>query len=280
LEHRWCPSFTLVTSSTALAGTDSVNWGTLGPPGTLVANPFTIVSTGGKSITVSKALSGSFELPNDPTVDQELLTNNSGSNKQNPITLNFGATTVSAGGAQIGLGFGGEKFTAKVEAFDATGNSLASFTEGGTNSVFIGISSTSANIYQIALSMSQGENKGNFAIGTFDFRTSTLAAAPATASTLSLSAAPSAATFSTAVVIGLPATSPLTQGPALAPAPFLDAAHSSGPPSSMPTIGQALSSPRQAQSAPHIVFAEAEDDDGVFGDHDVRLVSSSPDFKN
>jgi hypothetical protein len=105
-------------------------------------------------------------------------------------------------------------------------------------------------------------------------------AGPATASTYSPSAASSAATFSPAVVIGLPATSPLTQGPAVAPAPFLDAAHSSGPPSSMPTIGQALSSPRQAQSAPHIVFAEAEDDDGVFGDHDVRFASSSPDFKN
>jgi probable HAF family extracellular repeat protein len=100
-------------------------------------------------------------------------------------------------------------------------------------------------------------------------------AGPATASTFSPSAAPSAATFSTAVVIVLPATSPLTQGPALAPAPFLDAADSSGPPSSMPMIGQALSSPRQAQSAPHIVFAEAEDDDGVFGDLDVRFVSSS-----
>jgi hypothetical protein len=78
------------------------------------------------------------------------------------------------------------------------------------------------------------------------------------------------------VVIGLPATSPLTQGPALAAAPFLDAAHSSGPPSRMPTIGQALPSPRQAQSTPHIVFAEAEHDDGVFGDLDVRFVSSSP----
>ena len=97
----------------------------------------------------------------------------------------------------------------------------------------------------------------------------------ATASAFSLSTAPSAATSSTAVVIGLPATSPLTQGPAQAPAPFLDAAHSSGTPSSTPTIGQALSSPRQAQSAPHIVFAEAEDDDGVFGDLDVRFVSSS-----
>jgi hypothetical protein len=64
------------------------------------------------------------------------------------------------------------------------------------------------------------------------------------------------------VVIGLPPTSPLTQGPAQAPAPFLDAADSSGPPGSVPTIGQALSTPRPAPSAPHIVFAAAENDDG------------------
>jgi probable HAF family extracellular repeat protein len=92
---------------------------------------------------------------------------------------------------------------------------------------------------------------------------------PATASNFFLSAAPSAATSSAAVVIGLPAISPLNQGPALAAALFLDAEHSSGPPNSVPTIGQALSAPRQAQSAPHIVFDAAEYDDGVFGDIDV-----------
>jgi hypothetical protein len=48
----------------------------------------------------------------------------------------------------------------------------------------------------------------------------------------------------------------------------------------VPTIGQALSSPRQAQSTPHIVLADAENDDSVFGDPDVRFVSSSLDFKN
>src|SRR5713226_3918670 len=58
LEERWCPSFTLVTSRTALAGTDSVNWGTFSvPPGTypiFPSNPFTILSTGGHSISVSE----------------------------------------------------------------------------------------------------------------------------------------------------------------------------------------------------------------------------------
>src|SRR6266849_6278270 len=64
LEERWCPSFTLVTSRTALAGTDSVNWGTFSvpppPSGIYVANPFTILSTAGRSISVSKTIADSF----------------------------------------------------------------------------------------------------------------------------------------------------------------------------------------------------------------------------
>jgi hypothetical protein len=61
-EHRWSPSYSLVTSRAALAGTDSVDWGALGAPGTSVANPFTSSSAAGQSITVSKALSGNFLL--------------------------------------------------------------------------------------------------------------------------------------------------------------------------------------------------------------------------
>ena len=66
LEERWCPSFTLVTSRTALAGTDSVNWGTLAPtppPSDInVANPFTILSTASRSISVSATTANSFDV--------------------------------------------------------------------------------------------------------------------------------------------------------------------------------------------------------------------------
>jgi hypothetical protein len=206
LEPRWCPSYSLVTSRTALAGTDSVQWSTLGT-NLSVANPFTILSTGGLSINVSKPIADSFlvtmEAPSNPpgywignfaAGDPLLMTGDSGS-MPNPITLNFGTTAVAAGGAQIDPGAGGT-FTARVEAFDANGHSLASFTEDGTSTtahdnsaIFIGISSSSANISQIALSIKRvntgggDPNKSGFAINKFDFRTSALAAVtPAVAS--------------------------------------------------------------------------------------------------
>jgi hypothetical protein len=191
----------LVTSRTALAGTDSVNWGTLGPAGTTVANPFTILSTGGRSISVSQpAQFGGFSVfeqtpptgadswngnfaPGDMLLDGGLL----GSKRSDPYTLNFGTTAVASGGAQIESDSNG-KFTAEVQALDASGRVLASFTEAGNSTqaadnsaIFIGISSTSANIYQIALSLTKAPSNtvGDFAINEFDFRTSALAVAPA-----------------------------------------------------------------------------------------------------
>jgi hypothetical protein len=195
LEHRWCPSYSLVTSRTALAGTDSVNWGTLGSSG-VVANPFTILSTAGQSLTVSKKITGEFSFetafkvnfaPGDVLLDTEGPPN-AGGNGDNNITLNFGAKLVAAGGAQIASDVGGS-FTAQVQALDANGHTLASFTEQGTtttvldnSAIFIGISSTSASISQIAISLtkvSPPQNKALFAINKFDFRTSPLGPAPA-----------------------------------------------------------------------------------------------------
>ena len=46
LEHRWCPSFSLITSRAALGVTDRVDWATLGAAGTVTANPFTVLSGG------------------------------------------------------------------------------------------------------------------------------------------------------------------------------------------------------------------------------------------
>ena len=198
LEHRWCPSYSLVTSRAALAGTDSVDWGTLGRTGTIVANPFTILSTAGRSISVSKAVAGTFNVQeqcpapdcswsgNFSPGDWLLDTANIRGSKSNPITLNFGTTAVAAGGAQIAAAYFGA-FTAKVEAFDANGQSLATFTEAGTSTgaadnsaIFIGISSSSPNISQIALSLTSAQKtKSWFVINKFDFRSSALAAAPA-----------------------------------------------------------------------------------------------------
>jgi hypothetical protein len=212
LEDRWCPSYTLVTSRAALAGTDSVNWGILAPTpppsNTVVANPFSILSTSGRSLRVSAATVNSFDVTQQVSappfhgngewngnfaVGDWVLATDGGNGKTNPITLNFGATTVAAGGAQIQPNSGGLSFTfiAQVGAFDAAGKSLASYTEKGTvtdaadnSAIFIGISSSSANISRIALSISKvsggtGADKPWFAINQFDFRTSAAAAAPA-----------------------------------------------------------------------------------------------------
>jgi hypothetical protein len=114
--------------------------------------------------------------------------------KSDPYTLNFGSTPVAAGGAQIESNYDG-KFTAEVQAMDASGNVLASFTENGNatqaannSAIFIGISSTSANIYQIALSLTRAPSNtiGEFAINQFDFRAG---AAPTAASVRQLASA-------------------------------------------------------------------------------------------
>ena len=204
LEHRFCPSYTLVTSRATLAGTDWFNWATLGAPGTSIANPITAPSTAGQSITVSKTLSGSFLLdeqwgattgnsyvihgnfaPGDIVLDTNSPPH---TGRQNTITLNFGGTPMAAGGAQIMTNLYGS-FTAEIDALDAKGKTLARFTEAGNatdaadnSAIFLGISSSSPTICQISVSITQAANTqyvGLFAINKFDFRKGTLAVAPA-----------------------------------------------------------------------------------------------------
>jgi hypothetical protein len=192
LENRWCLSYTLITSRAALAATDSVDWGVLGPQLTQVANPFTILSTAGQSVRVSKPLTGDFSVReqcasefsgncswsgNFATADKLLWTNTT-STKSNPITLDFGGVAVTAGGAQI-QAYRGDTYTAKVEALDGRGKTLATFTAVGTvtssvgdnSALFIGIRSDSATIHKIALSITRTEAglKGSVTINRFDF---------------------------------------------------------------------------------------------------------------
>jgi len=215
LEDRWCPSFSLITSRAALAGTDSVNWATLGAPGTSVANPFTVSSTAGQRVTVSKTEAGNFLLVEEwgPTTGNSYVIHGnfapgdivldangaSHTGRQNTITLNFGATPVAAGGAQIMTNLYGS-FTAEIDALDVKGKALARFTEAGNatnaadnSAIFLGIRSTSPTIYQIAISVTKADNdqyKGIFGINKFDFRagavTGAAPAAPQPASALNL----------------------------------------------------------------------------------------------
>jgi hypothetical protein len=275
LEQRWCPSYSLVTSRTALAGTDSVNWGTIGPQWTAVPNPFTILSTSGRSITVSKTVPDNFVtlvekgpgypsgewIGNFAPGDAVLWTHDAGTNsgRRNPMNLNFGATAVAAGGAQIDLDIAtgaSVKFVAEVDAYDASGNLLASFTEKGVattaadnSAIVIGISSSSANIYQIALSIKDNSNgeKGDFAINKFDFRTSALAATPAVGQPASaLNLAPLASSLLGTGQPAPPAAPP--PGPAAASAPT---------PSQVPSLSTSSMIAAVPTEAADVVFARS-----------------------
>jgi hypothetical protein len=200
-----CLSFTLVTSRTALAGTDFVDWGVLGPPNTTVANPFTVKSAGGVSVGVSAPL----KISNYQTMEEAPVSDGAtailqenfaagdhlvwlGTAKQlqlkrsNPMTLDFGAMTVQGGGAQIASAVYGN-FVAKLEAFNASGVSLASFTEAGNaqntngdnSAIFIGIRSDTANISKITVSIVSAplDTTAQFVINRFDFKTAGVASA-------------------------------------------------------------------------------------------------------
>jgi hypothetical protein len=280
LEQRCCPSYTLVTSRTALAGTDSLNWGTLGTPPVLVANPFTILSASGQSITVSKPLSGDFQTAQQHTPatgtgmvkgnfapGDILLSSNNAGGKPNPIRLNFGATPVAAGGTQIDAGLYGS-FTAQIQALDARGRILASFTEAGSttnaadnSAIFIGISSSSASISQIAISLTNAPDnsyKAYFLINQFDFRTSAPAAAPAV-----LQSAPAPG-----LAPPLP-SSPATGQPAVPAAPVPGSAGASTPPASLGAVlagGTSSSAPAGPTDAVSAASRAATNDDssGLF----------------
>jgi hypothetical protein len=187
-------SLMLVTSRAAFQGTDFIDWGKLGPEFTNVADPFAITSANGLNVTVSKPLtppisifqrrdenatmggwSGNFLL------GDKLLWNSPLIGTGGPVTLDFGTTAVNGGGAQIQTEFFGT-FVAKIEAFDALGNSLGSFTETGNSqggvgvpedgsAIFIGVRSDAFDIHKITLSLVSApplNPEQDFAINQFD----------------------------------------------------------------------------------------------------------------
>ena len=80
-------------------------------------------------------------------------------NGTGPVTLGFGSS-ISAVGTEIEAFFP-TTFTAQIEAFDASGTSLGSFTESGTvcapfgddSAIFLGVLSTSQNIQSVQFSL-------------------------------------------------------------------------------------------------------------------------------
>ncbi len=172
----------LITSRTGFS--DFVDWGQLGAPYTDPSNPSTVTSNGGKTLTVSQTYPGAFERRDEGNGwngnfspgDHLLWTNNAGSSAPNTLSISSGFT---AGGAQIQADYYGS-FTARITAYDAMGNTLASFTENGTSNgnndgsaIFIGIGTTSGTIASIGFSLDSATfgTVGDFAINKFSFST-------------------------------------------------------------------------------------------------------------
>jgi hypothetical protein len=181
-------AFVFVTNRAALGGTDSVDWGALGPPFTNVTNPFTIASAGGMTLSVSKTQSDSFQRRDEGngwsgifSPGDHLLWTNDLNGSPNPISLGQG---FQAAGAQVQADAFGP-YTARVTAFDAANNVLATFTTTGNNTggstgtaPFLGILSTDEPISRLSFNVEGTGNVGSLAINRYDFSPPTPAPEP------------------------------------------------------------------------------------------------------
>ncbi len=171
------------TTRAGLAGTDNIDWGDLGPSGTLVVNPFVITSDDGVNVTVGKTQATTFQ-----RINQGSWAGNFGNNQAllwtgdfnvfpNVMRLSFGGPGITGGGAQFQSDVYGS-FTTRIEAFDSALASLGFFDVVGTSNangdgsaVFVGISDTTTPIYAIEFSLRSVTDNffGSFAINQFDF---------------------------------------------------------------------------------------------------------------
>jgi hypothetical protein len=165
---------TLVTSTTALAPNDSIDWGQLGPDSTGLPSSTAVTSANGLAATVTTAdptgllrVDEGLSWIGNFTVGDHLITSNQSSDFN--LTIGF-ASPVSGAGAQIQLDNAGP-FTATIAAFSGT-NSLGTFTEDGLSTaledgsaIFIGVLDTKAEITSIVFGISNPPSvSGDFAI--------------------------------------------------------------------------------------------------------------------
>jgi hypothetical protein len=178
-----------ITSRGALGANDSIDWGQLGPAGTIgtiVSNPTTVTSANALSIGVSMP-AGSFQRfdqggnwnGNFAPGDKLLYTKiNPG-----PLTLSF-LTGISGGGAQIQESVFGA-FTAEISAFDVNDVLLGTFSENGVSdsngnnsAIFIGLLSSAADIYKLAFDITAFNVRDDFAINLVSLATTPSTAVP------------------------------------------------------------------------------------------------------
>lgn len=155
-----------VPTRSALAGTDFIDWGPLGPAFTTLSAPLTAVSSDGIVATVSQPGNLAFERRDQTTggwagnfgVGDRLLWNR---NLSGTISITF-AVPVSGAGAQI-QSDRLAPFTVRLTAFDPSGAALASFSRTGDSNtlrddsaIFLGVSNDVANIGRIAYGVERG----------------------------------------------------------------------------------------------------------------------------
>lgn len=168
-------ALTLATDASSFSGSDSIDWGTLGPDRSKLTQPFSITVGGmpGLEATVSMSSSGLFET----RTQGKSWAGNFGSGESllwtrysnGPLVLDFDSA-VSGVGAQIQANRFGD-FLATIEAFDQGGASLGSFAVNGhsdysktDSALFIGVLSNLSNIDKVAFSIASITGHNDFAI--------------------------------------------------------------------------------------------------------------------
>lgn len=189
------PAFSLVTSRAALggAGNQFINWGNAGGVNAQIVHPFNINTNTGTTVSVTMLYTNKFRrfvqvavVPGDPLVlngnfqgnfaiGDNLLSTHVFDSGENPISIVWPSGFAGAG-TQIQAGQFGE-FTARVVAYDAAGQALASFDVNGVSgqnpgtAVFIGIRSSSTPIFRVDFMLTSGIDKSLFIINQVDFTT-------------------------------------------------------------------------------------------------------------
>lgn len=168
LPDRLQASTILITSAAGIANDGLLDWGALGPSGTVVSNPFTTPIPGlGFDVTVSQNTSNFQRL--DQGTGEELLWTGG---QNGPMEFLFDAA-IDGFGTQIQVVYSGP-FTATISAYDAANNSLGTWSELGDSTsfpnddlaIFIGILSDTLDIRRVELSVlpTAGLQPENFAV--------------------------------------------------------------------------------------------------------------------
>lgn len=176
---------TLITSRTALDGDDSIDWQVVGPAFSLAPNPFSVTSSSGLKLTVSKA-SGSFLRAEQTSASDGPFSANfapgdalifTGRDTPGPVTIDFSSPVFAAGTQLESAGNG--PFNATIEALDNDGNSLGNFSvpgiaeyggPGDNTAPFVGVLSNQANIASLRINGEREPGSG-FAFNQLDLKT-------------------------------------------------------------------------------------------------------------